>query len=350
MKNNDRKNIWIDLDNSPHVPFFKPIIEELEKRNYTFTITARDCFQVCGLADLLHIKYKRIGRHYGKNKVLKVLGTILRALQLLPTILHERPAIAVSHGSRTQQILASILRIPNVMIFDYEFARGLMFLHPTWILVPDVISDSAISFHKSHICKYPGIKEDVYVPNFKPDPCILKTLGLSENDIVATIRPPASEAHYHNPESELLFDATIELLAARENVKMVILPRNEKQAELIRGRWPELCANGKIVIPLEVIDGLNLIWYSDFVVSGGGTMNREAAALCVPVYSIFRGQIGAVDRYLAKNGRLTLLETVEDVQTKIPLVRRDKGKGNCLADRAALKQIVNAIEKAMDKG
>ena len=24
--------IWVDLDNTPHVPFFKPIIRELEKR------------------------------------------------------------------------------------------------------------------------------------------------------------------------------------------------------------------------------------------------------------------------------------------------------------------------------
>ena len=38
--------IWIDLDNSPHVPFFAPIIEELQKRGYSVVVTARDCFQV----------------------------------------------------------------------------------------------------------------------------------------------------------------------------------------------------------------------------------------------------------------------------------------------------------------
>lgn len=26
------RKVWIDLDNSPHVPFFRPIIEELEAR------------------------------------------------------------------------------------------------------------------------------------------------------------------------------------------------------------------------------------------------------------------------------------------------------------------------------
>src|ERR1035441_10057092 len=50
--------IWIDLDNSPHVPFFAPIIDELEKSGYSVLVTARDCFQVCELADLLHLQYR----------------------------------------------------------------------------------------------------------------------------------------------------------------------------------------------------------------------------------------------------------------------------------------------------
>ena len=50
-------------------------------------------------------------------------------------------------------------------------------------------------------------------------------------------------------------------------------------------------------------------------------MNREAAALGVPVYSIFRGKIGGVDRYLAEKGRLTLIENIGDIHSKIKLVR-----------------------------
>ena len=76
-------------------------------------------------------------------------------------------------------------------------------------------------------------------------------------------------------------------------------------------------------VPERVVDGLNLIWHSDLVISGGGTMNREAAALGVPVYSVFRGKIGAVDQYLSRHGRLVLLERAEDVRTRIALVRRD---------------------------
>ena len=78
-------------------------------------------------------------------------------------------------------------------------------------------------------------------------------------------------------------------------------------------------------------------------------MNREAAALNVPVYSIFRGKIGAVDRYLAKNGRLTLIEKTEDVRIKIRPIKRFKAKETHFGERTALKEIVNAIEKAIEQ-
>ena len=76
-------------------------------------------------------------------------------------------------------------------------------------------------------------------------------------------------------------------------------------------------------------------------------MNREAAALGVPVYSIFRGKIGAVDHYLAEKGRLTLIETVDDVRARIKPVRRLKERTPDFTDRTALKDIMDAIESVM---
>jgi len=219
---------------------------------------------------------------------------------------------------------------------------------PTYVIVPEMIPDSHVKDYAKSFFKYPGIKEDVYVPDFKPDPSIYKELGISEGELIVTIRPPATEAHYHNPESELLFEATLNFLGKQENTRMVILPRNEKkQTAWVKNNWSEMCASRKIVFPENVVDGLNLIWHSDLVISGGGTMNREAAALGVPVYSIFRGKIGAVDRYLSDNGRLTLLETVEDVQTKILLKKRYRSAKFDHSKRNALGKIVEHIERIM---
>jgi len=96
-------------------------------------------------------------------------------------------------------------------------------------------------------------------------------------------------------------------------------------------------------VPQQIVDGLDLIWYSDLVISGGGTMNREAAALGVPVYSIFRGKIGAVDRHLADTGRLVLLESAEDVHRKLDLVRRRPEAAPNVGGHAALQAVVDNI-------
>lgn len=338
-----KKSIWIDLDNSPHVVFFKPIIEELEKRGYKVVLSARDCFQVCGLADLYKLKYKRIGRHYGKNKLLKVAGTVLRSLKLMPFVLKEKPALALSHGSRAQLITAKAFGINSVVMFDYEHAKGLIVIHPTWLIAPEVISSKENSYAEKHLLRYPGIKEDVYVPEFKPDPSIRHDLGISEKDIMVTIRPPATEAHYHNPESEELFKAVIEFISKFPNVQIVVLPRSEKQRIEIQETWKDY----KLIIPEVVVDGLNLIYNSDLVISGGGTMNREAAALGVPVYSIFRGKIGAVDKFLSDNSRLTLLEDVGEVQTKIKLAKRDIMRNSVHSNNNTLKVIVKHIISIM---
>lgn len=337
------KKVWIDLDNSPHVPFFAPIVEELKRRGCSVFVTARDCFQVRELADLLGLSYASIGRHYGKNKILKSFGLCKRALQLAPKILREKPDIALSHGSRAQLLSSALLGVPSVVIIDYEFAKGLALLRPSWIIVPKIIPDAAIKFDTGRILKYPGIKEDVYIPKFKPDPSIRAELGLSGDDLVITIRPPANEAHYHNPESDALFEAVIEVLSARPNTKIVLLPRNERQEISARKAWPSLFASGKIVLPERAVDGLNVIWHSDLVISGGGTMNREAAALGVPVYSIFRGKIGAVDRYLADSGRLVLVENVQDVRTKITMGRRPRPVHPQTGDSGALRKIVDDV-------
>lgn len=325
------RRVWIDLDNSPHVPFFVPIIEELEKRGYPTFVTARDAYQVVELLDLYHVSCKRVGRHYGKHKIMKAAGGLYRAGQLIQVALKEDLALALSHGSRSQLIAAAILRIPSLVIFDYEFVTRWTTLLPTWTMMPEVIFSNAASHHNGRALKYPGLKENVYLERFIPDPSIRSRLGVANGDLMVTVRPPASEAHYHNPESDQLFHAVMDLLAQKAEVRTVLLPRNERQAILVKSTWPELIQSGKIIIPDHAVDGLSLLWFSDLAISGGGTMNREAAALGVPVYSIFRGTLGAVDRYLSEAGRLVLLERAEDLNRKIRLCRweRPETPGKC---------------------
>lgn len=316
--------IWIDLDNTPHVPFFKPIIRELEKKGYTVVLTARDAFQVCELATLYGLDYKKIGRHYGRNPLFKVLGLCWRSLQLLSFVIREKPVLGLSHGSRSQILLCNLLRIPTVMIMDYEHAQTPLLLQPRWEIIPKALSNELLQCKaKERILTYEGIKEDVYAPEFKPEPSLADKFNLKDGSIITTVRPPATEAHYHNSESDKLFAAFMDRVCTSPKIKIILLPRNKNQEAQIRSNWPEWFKDSKVIIPNEAVDGLNLLWHSDLVVSGGGTMNREAAALGIPVYSIFRGKCGAIDRQLQKEGRLVLIENIDDVKNKILLQRRN---------------------------
>jgi len=197
---------------------------------------------------------------------------------------------------------------------------------------------------------YPGIKEDVYVSRFRPDPALRQELGLEPGNIVVTLRPPATEAHYHNPESEALFRASIELLAAESRVKTIVLPRNGAQKDFICATWPDLVKSSRLMFLPRAVDGLNLIWHSDLVISGGGTMNREAAALGVPVYSIFRGPIGAVDRFLASQGRLVMVSSADEVRTKVVLIPRRRDPDQQVQATMACSSIVDHIIRAAGAG
>jgi len=336
-----KKTIWIDLDNTPHVPFFIPIKNELKRRGYRVILTARDAYQVKELAQQNGLFFKTIGRHYGKNKIKKLIGWFYRSLQLMPFVITNKPDVALSHGSRSQIFIANLFGIPTILIADYEYSRPAPFSRPRWIIVPEILESADLPSKK--VMTYSGLKEDVYVPFFEPDESILKTLEISDNQLIISVRPPAIEAHYHNPEGEKLFYEFVDWVLTASSGRVILLPRNKKQEIEIRHKRPQWFKDGRVEIPARALNGLDLLYFSDLVVSGGGTMNREAASLGVPVYSIFRGPIGRIDRKLEEEGRLTLISSPDDF-SKIKLEKRDKTLPIDLRVRPALEQIIKHLE------
>jgi predicted glycosyltransferase len=338
--------VWIDLENTPHIPFFRPIIRELRKQGHEVVLTARDGYQTCEMAGFHALDYHKIGRHYGRRLIAKVWGLLVRSGQLMRFARCENPDLALNLGSRSQNLAAKLMRIPVVEIMDYEHTAESPLLESRWYLTPVAVNPAHHGETPPHrIRTYDGIKEDVYVPDFQPNETILDHLGLRDAKVVVTARPPATEAHYHNPQAELLFARFMQRALQCPGVKTVLLPRNPRQEAELRGRYPEWFADSNLVVPPRVVDGLNLIWHSDLVVSGGGTLNREAAAMGVPVYSVFRGPIGAVDRQLCDQHRLVLIETPADVDHKILLVPRPKGHPPTTPASAALADILKHLRE-----
>jgi predicted glycosyltransferase len=57
------RRVWIDLTNSPHVVFFRPILRRLDEAGVESVVTARDFAQTLGLLERFGIPHTDIGRH-----------------------------------------------------------------------------------------------------------------------------------------------------------------------------------------------------------------------------------------------------------------------------------------------
>jgi predicted glycosyltransferase len=134
------------------------------------------------------------------------------------------------------------------------------------------------------------------------------------------MRPPSISANYHDPRSEKLFRECLEVFGAAPGVLCLIVNRTEAERRLIP---THLLNSGAARILESAVDGLQLLWASDLVVSGGGTMNREAALLGVPTYSVFTGRRPAMDERLVQMGKLRFVQCRRDIEM-ISVIARDR--------------------------
>jgi uncharacterized protein len=333
--------VWIDMTNSPHVPLFKPIIRELEKRGHEVFVTARDYAQTIELLQQANIPFKLVGKHKGGRMIRKIGGLVERSWALSNVARDLKPDVAISHGSNDLAIASFLRRIPHLTMFDYEYigAHNINFRLATKILRPEVVPIEAIKAYggKEHkVLGYEGIKEDIYVGDLMPNESFLTDLGVNPNHIIVSLRPPATLAHYQANENSL-FEKLLLHLGTKPNVTCIVIPRVKEQADEIKS-----LKLSNVVIPTTAVDGLNLIYWSDLVISAGGTMNREAAALGVPVFTVYKGTMGAVDLHLMKEGKMQLVESVEDFRN-LPLHTKRVKQGTKGSERLA-SYISNIIE------
>jgi uncharacterized protein len=333
--------IWIDLENSPHVPFFVPIIRELEARGVRVILTARDFAQTKQLIEDAGLDATIIGSEAGDNTLKKTTMLLLRAVRLGLFLLTERIDLAVAHGSRGLLLASKILLVRSLVLYDYEGANVRLFNKlANWVMTPEVIPEgklAALGLPIQRSLRYPGLKEEVYVAEFIPDPSFASTQKLQLGKTIITVRPPSHTAHYKSDKSFQLFEGIMSRLAERDDVQVLITPRSERQSNEIRSRaW----FSEAISMLDKPVNGLDLLYHSDLVIGGGGTMNREAAVLGVPVISIFKGESGAVDEWLEHEGKLVNLSSAEEIDEFIR--KRDRSE-NVTIDSAVKDEIVRTI-------
>ncbi len=313
--------VWVDITNSPHVLVFRPLIRILRERGHEVDVTAREYAQTLELLALHGIEPTVIGRHGGASTLGKARAMADR-LQALHRFARERDYdVALAHGSYDLTLTARRLGIPSATTFDYEYAwlqHQLGCRAATRVVVPDALPPERLrryGVRARKLRRYAGLKEDYYLADLEPDPSVLDELGVDRGRVVAVLRPPPDVSLYHR-HANPIFPETLRALGARDDVHVVVLPRIDGQRDFVRS-----LALPSVIVPEHAVDAQSLIAFADLVVSAGGTMNREAVSLGVPVYTVFGGRLGAVDEQLIRAGRLRALTDPQAIEVR----KRDGG-------------------------
>jgi len=294
------KKIWVDMTTGPHVLFFEPLIKMLKKEGAEFLITARPYQQTIELLKQKKLNYKIIGKHYGKNELRKAFGLFFRSFLLWKEIMKQKNQISfsITHDSPYCSISSNFAGIYNLWTSDNDKARYTIIPSVKFadkVIIPNFVPKKnfvKMGTKEEKIIQYPGLKEEVYLWDFKPNKRYLEEIGVETDKPVILIRPEASKALYVK-ETDFLVPI---IKTLKEDNFIILIPRSSDQKFVYKRIF-----GNSIFIPTEVLDGPNVIANSSLVISAGGTMNREAVVLGKKVISTFREELLAVDKRLIEN-------------------------------------------------
>jgi predicted glycosyltransferase len=319
--------VWVDLTNTAHVLVLRPLVELLERDGHEVTLTARPLSHTLELLEQWGHPHTALGHHGGTSRPGKARAAAARVSQLIRFGRGARFDCALAHGSTDLPVACRFLRIPNTTMFDYEWASLQHHVNcrlASRVLVPDAIPAERLARYGAKppkLVRYPGLKEEYYLSGFQPDERVLRDLGLDRERILCLVRTAPAYALYLRGSENELVPRLLKRLNEAEEAQTVVLARTDEQRETIAALGLE-----RLVIPSRTVDGRSLVTFADALVSAGGTMNREAAVLGTPVWSIFEGRLGAVDERLMNDGRLRSLRDPEQVELvkKAPIAHEER--------------------------
>jgi predicted glycosyltransferase len=322
--------VWVDVSAPAHVLVLRPLIERLRAAGHDLLVTSRAYTQTQELLALHGIDHTPIGRHGGASRLRKLVRLVDRTTRMRRFGRQHAFDLALAHGSNDLAIAARLLKIPEANMHDYEYA---VLQHHVGcrlaarVIFPDSVPIERLRVYGAGLAKlrqYPGLKEEYYLADFEPREAVLDELGVDRERLLVVLRPPPEVSLYHR-KANPLFPEVLMRMGNADGVQAVVLPRTEAQRRFVTAlNLPSA------VVPPGAIDAQSLIGFADLVVSAGGTMNREAAALGTPAYTTYGGRMGGVDEALIRANRLRPLTSpdalvLERRPPQDTRVRRDPG-------------------------
>jgi predicted glycosyltransferase len=320
----------------------------LEQEGVHVLVTAKPHAHTLHLAERWDLEVIAIGRPNPRHWLYKAAVTLRRVVGLTSGLRRlPRPDLMLSHGSRSGVLAARLLGISAWTFLDYEHVEVRSLAAGTTVFwMPDLLQDATLRRElRSRVRFYPGLKENFYLSESETDrESIRAEFGIRPQDRWVVTRPPAMSAHYRSERSWDLWLLAIRRLLERRDVRIDVIPRDTAQGSWIQ---KEFNRNSALRVVTSTVDGPAVIASADLVVGGGGTMNREAAVLGTPVWSVFSGATPHIDNCLASEGRLLWIRASDDLMAaEQTLWTRPEARGGGLEGRRlVLRSILQAVSR-----
>ena len=336
--------IWIDLINPSHALFFNSIISELDSEN--IFVTVRDRAETIGLVKSFGIKSEAIGKYY-RGDMKKSIFMVQRTLLLALNISDFDFALSFENG---MSVAVSKFRNKKSILFcdnDLKFIQKESFFQnletkikvkADLFLTPAACQESfRNSIKKGNIVAYNGYKEDVYIADFKPDSNFMNKIPY---DDFVVLRPEALESFYVKNKQSMVSELL--RLFDRENVNVVYIPREKEDAIYAK--------EFDVFIPRETLNGLDLVYYGDAVLTGSGTMAREAACMGKTAISFFPGKrLLSVDEQLVRDGKMFHSRDPKEIVEYVLSNSSKRNLYDCDRSKNVKKEVIKLIKTYFDK-
>lgn len=329
-----KKKIWLDLTNVPHVSFLKPIYDHFKNR-YDFIFTVRDFAETKGLFEKrFGFTPTIVGKHAGGNKLMKVLGSLKRVYSLNKNV--GAFDVKISVGGDASSMLAKLRGKLSITFDDNEKAPNWRYSRfsdfafwPKAIPLKTLIKQG---FKEKKLLQYDGFKEDVYIADFVPDQKFMENIPFRE---YVLLRPENIQANYVSGNMSIIPELVRKLTSKGYNI--VYLPRYLHDKEYVT-------QFKNVYIPESPLNGLDLCYYAQAVLTGAGTLAREAACLGIPAISFYAGrELLTVDQHLIKESKIFFSRVPEEIVSKFNNFNRSSS--DLSRARLVKKQIIDKLEE-----
>ncbi len=334
--------IWIDIVNAPHARFFKPVIKEVKKLGFDVLVTARVYGYLEGVLRLLDVKFKIAGFHHVSLKE-KLISSIKRMEALFRMVKDKGVGAVVSKASPEAVRVGFGLSLPVVTVYDNEHNEPqcrLTFPLSSSLIVPEVFPGDKLNLYGGALArtvKFKGVCEVAHLKGFKPNIKVLKEVGVKKGERFIVFRsPPYTSSYLLSYKSDNL--AGILSMLKKARVKVLLFPRSSLEEKIARRVFKD-----EVVVVGKAVDTLSLYFFSSLVISGGGTMCREAALLGVPSISFFPGEPPAVNRLLEKKGLLVHAKSPIEVKEWVSFFL-SLSRGELAERRAKASEFISKCE------